>query len=84
MKMNKKKIVIIGITVVVITAAIAFGVWEMQKPKPKSQLPKCTSINPRPDTDPIRRQCENIQEKDICHEVHDVSSKDAKLCQWRG
>ena len=79
--MNKKKIGIIGIAVVVITAAIVFGVWEMRKSK---SGPKCTSINPLPDTDPIRRQCENIQDKDICHEVHDVSSKDAKLCQWRG
>ena len=82
MKMNKKKMAIIGIAVV-ITAAIAVGLWEMLKPKPKFG-PKCTSINPRDDFDPIRRQCENIQEKDICHEVHDASSKDAKLCQWIG
>ena len=83
MKMNKKKMAIIGIAVV-ITAAIAVGLWEMLKPKPKFWRPKCTSINPRDDFDPIRRQCENIQEKDICHEVHDASSKDAKLCQWTG
>ncbi len=77
------KIVIIGIAVVVITAAIAFGLWEMLKPKSKSE-PKCTSINPLSETDTIRRQCENIQEEDICHKVRDVRNKDVKLCQWRG
>lgn len=82
MKMNKKKMAIIGIAVV-ITAAIAVGLWEILRPKAR-RGPKCTPINPLPELHPIREQCENIQEKDICHEVHDKSSKDAKLCQWTG
>ena len=71
---------IIGIAVV-ITAAIAVGVWEMLKPKPNFE-PKCTSINRLPETSYLRRQCENIQEKDICHAV--VGDMNIKLCQWRG
>jgi hypothetical protein len=76
-KMNKKNIVI-GIAVVVITAAIAFGVWEMRKG------PKCTSINELSVTDPIRRQCENVKEKNICKAIHVGNDKDNRLCQWRG
>ena len=71
--MNKNKIVTIGVAVVVITVAIAFGVW-----KPG----KCTSINPLPDTNTIQRQCENVQDRDLCHRIHVSGTDDNPLCQW--
>jgi hypothetical protein len=79
-KNKNKNMVVIGIAVVAVSVAIAFGVFEMLRPKRETGI--CTSIAPLSDTNPIRQKCENIQEKDLCHEAYDKNSN-SKLCQWR-